>query len=184
MKELDEETALSILFGNTKRKKRDADLLTIAQSCDYLVKLYGSQKAVADKIGLSSEMVREFLTTLRLPTEVQEIIAERKIDRVDVVREISVLKSVSKQIAVAKALADAPSKDIRDIKRLLRSGVSIEDASKLVLDSRPKGLNVFVMDFDDVTYQALFKKARTLKTTPAELARRIILEWLQQNANQ
>ena len=72
MRELDEATALSILFSNTKRKKRDADLLTIAKSCDYLVKLYGSQKAVADKIGLSSEMVREFLTTLRLPSEVQQ----------------------------------------------------------------------------------------------------------------
>ncbi len=179
MKELDEEMALSILFSNTKRKKRDIDLLTLAKVCEYLVSLYGSQKAVADKIGLSSEMVREFLTTLRLPLEVQDIIAERKIDRVDVVREISVLNSESKQIAIAKALANAPSKDIRDVKRLMKSGVSIEDATKQVLDSRPNGLNVFVLDFEDVTYQALLKKARTLKITPAELARRIIVEWLQ-----
>jgi len=184
MKVLDEETALAILFSNTKRKKRDADLLTIAKSCDYLVSLYGSQKAVADKIGLSSEMVREFLTTLRLPIEVQKLIAEKKIDRVDVVREISVLKSSSKQIAIAEALANVPSKDVRDIKRLVRSGLPIEDATKLVLDSRPKGLNVFVMDMDDTTYQVLLKKARTLKITPAELARNIIIEWLQQGANQ
>ena len=51
MKQLDEKTARGIVFGNTKRKKRTVDLWTIAEACEYLVGLYGSQKSVAQKVG-------------------------------------------------------------------------------------------------------------------------------------
>ena len=104
MNKLDEETALSILFANTKRKKRTTDLLTIAKNCDYLVKLYGSQKAVSEKVGLSSEMIREFLVVLKLPKQIQDLVSERKIDSIDIVREISALKESPKQIIASKAL--------------------------------------------------------------------------------
>ena len=176
---LDEETALSIIFGNTKRKKRNVDLVTLAKAFRYLVDLYGSQTAVAEKVGLSTEMIREFLNTLRLPSEIQQLISTRKIDSVDVVREIYSLKDLSKQIAAANALMSSASKDVRDIKRLLTtSNVSVEDARKVVTDSKPKGLHIFVMDFDDETYRLLLKRSRAMKLKPAELVRDIVSEWL------
>lgn len=181
MKELVEETALSILFANTKRKKRSVDLLTIAKSSEYLVKLYGSQKAVAEKIGLSTEMVREFLTVLKLPKEVQKLVSKREIDSIDVVREISVIKGLSKQIAAAEAFIDLLSKDVRDIKRLVKAAnVSVEDAKKIILDAKPKGLHIFIMDFNDEIYQALTREAKILKIKPAELVKGIVTNWLKQ----
>lgn len=179
MNKLDEQTALSILFANTKRKKRKADLLTIARSCEYLVKLYGSQKEVAGRIGLSSEMIREFLTVLKLPREVQELVSQKKIDSIDIVREISAIKDSAKQIKAANVFVNYSSKDVRDIKRLVKKGVlSVADAKELVDEAKPKGLHIFVMDFDDETYQAIVERSKRLGVKPAELVRNIVEDWL------
>jgi ParB-like chromosome segregation protein Spo0J len=182
LNQLDEETALSLIFANTKKKKRNIDLLTFAKTVDYLVRFYGSQKTVAEKVGLSTEMIREFLIPLKLPKEIQKLISDRRIDSIDTVREISVLNDPSKQIAAAKALIDSASKDVRDIKRLVNvTNVSIGDAKKAISDAKPKGLHIFVMDFDDEMYHSITKHAKVLKVKPAELVRNIVSNWLSKN---
>jgi ParB family chromosome partitioning protein len=181
MKKLDETTALAIVFANTKRKKRREDLLTVAHAFDYLVKLYGSQKAVAEKVGLSTEMVREFLGVLKLPEEIRRLISERKIDKIDIVREILSLKESSKQIMAAEAFINSLSKDVRDIKRVIKNAnLPVEDAKKVIIDTKPKGLHIFIMDFDDETYQEILKQSKVLKIKPAELVKGIVTEWLKQ----
>jgi len=181
MKNLNENTALATIFANTKRKNRNVDLLTMAKCFEYLVKLYGSQKAVAKKVGLSTEMIREFLIVLKLPIKIQKLISERRLNSIDVVREISIIKYPSKQIAAAHAFINSLSKDVRDIKRLIKNAeLPIEDAKKTVLDAKPKGLHIFVVDFDDETHQAITREAKTLKIKPAELVRRIVTDGLKQ----
>jgi hypothetical protein len=179
MRKLNEETALAIVFANTKRKKRPDDLITIANAFDYLVRLYGSQKVVAEKVGLSTEMLREFLTPLKLPEEIQKLVSDRRVDSIDIIREISALKEPSKQIAATEAFINSLSKDVRDIKRLVKdANVSVKDAKKVVLEAKPKGLHIFVMDFDDEMYRTIIKQARVLKIKPAELVKRIVKDWL------
>jgi len=181
MKKLDEETALSILFANTKRKKRNMDLLTIAKSCDYLVKSYGSQRAVAEKVGLSSEMIREFLVVLKLPKQIQDLVSDRKIDSIDIVREISALKDPYRQIAAAEAFINSLSKDVRDIKRLMKdANVSVKNAKKTLLNAKPEELHIFVIDFDDEMYRAVIEIAKASRVKPAELVRGIVMDWLKQ----
>ena len=183
MKEVDEETALAILFANTKKKRRDEDLLTIAQSCEYLAKLYGSPRAVAEKIDLSTEMIREFLAVLKLPEEVQKLVSDRRIDSVDVVKEISALKEPKKQIEAAKSFVNSLSKDVRDIKRLVKdANLPVEKAKTAILDSKPKGLHVFIIDFDDEMYNAINAHAKSVKVKPPELVREIVKDWLNQKA--
>jgi len=185
MKKLDEETALSILFANTKRKKRIDDLLTIAEACQYLVNLrkYGSQQAVAKKVGLSAEMIRQFLAVLKLPKEIQKLVSERKIDSVDIVKEIAAIKDPPKQVAVAHAFVNSLSKDVRDIKRLIKeANLSIEDAKRTVLNAKPKGLHIFIMDFDDEIYRAIKRYSRTMKMKPPELVRKIVMDWLKKKS--
>lgn len=182
MKELNEETALAILFTNTKRKKRKDDLITIAKACEYLVNLnkYGSQQAVAKIVGLSSEMIRQFLSVLRLPKEVQELVSERKIDSVDVVTKIAAINNPKKQTAVAYVFVNSLTKDVRDIKRLVKSeNLTIEEAKKTVQEAKPKEMHIFVMDIDDETYRAIMTYAKNLKIKPAELVQEIVMDWLQ-----
>lgn len=179
MKMLDEDTALAIVFANTKRKKRKENLLIIGKAFEYLVELYGSQNAVAKKIGLSPEMIRQFLAVLKLPKEVQKIFSKRQIDSVDVAKELLALKNPTKQVTVAKAIVDSLSKDTRDIKRFVkRANVPVEDAKRTVLDAKPKGLHIFMVDFDDKAYRAIIEQAKELKIKPAELVREIVVDWL------
>jgi DNA-binding transcriptional regulator YdaS (Cro superfamily) len=175
-----ETTALAIVFGNTQRKKRKEDLVTIAKAFEYLIKMYGSQKAVAEKIGLSSSMVGQFISVLRLPEEVQKLIIERKIDSVDIAKEIAALGDTSKQIAAAEAVVSSLSKDVRDIKRLIkRTNIDAKGARKVIINE--KGFNLFIMDFDDDTYRALKKHSRSKGITPAELVKGIVEEWLKKH---
>ena len=179
MTTLNEETALSLLFANTKRKKRYVDLVTLAQSCKYLVDLYGSKKAVAEKVGLSSEMIREIMLPLKLPKEVQKLISSRKIDSIDTVREISALKDSSKQIAAANEFINASTKDVRDMKRLIKKArLPAEKAKEIILEAKPKDLHIFIMDFDEETYRLILEHAKKKKIDPAELVKKIVLNWL------
>lgn len=86
MQKLDEISALQIVFANIRRKKRKENLVNIAKAFEYLVKNYGSLKAVAEKVGISAEMIRQFLSVLKLPVEVQELFSKREIDSVDAQR--------------------------------------------------------------------------------------------------
>jgi len=179
MKKLDEQTALAIMFANTKRKKRTADLVTIAEACEHLVQLYRSQQAVARKIGLSNEMIREFRKILSLPKEVQSMLRAKRIDSLDVAYRLALLRDPKKQVQLARQVAGVDSKDVRDIKRVISStGLSAKESKKKVLDSKLKGLHVFVMDFNDQEYKAILKRARERKTDPAELVKQVILRWL------
>jgi len=178
MRILDENTALAIVFTNIRRKKRSDDLVTIAKSFEYLMKLYGSQNAVAKKVGLSTEMIRQFLAVLKLPKEVQEMFSSRHIDYLDMAKELLALKEPQKQIIAARAFVHSLSEDARDIKRLVKTeSVSVKDAKKMILEAKPKGLHIFLMDFDDEMYKAIVGYARTIKVKPAELVRKIVTDW-------
>jgi hypothetical protein len=180
MRRLDEDTALSILFANTKKTKRPADLLTVAESCHYLVNLYGASRIVAEKAGLSAEMIREFCSLLKLPGEVKNLIRDRRIDKLDVAYRLSTLGGPAEQVAAAGALWSVPSsKDVRDIIRLVkRTHLPIEDAKRMVLEAKPKALHLFVVDFDDAAYVAITEHAKRLGLDPAELVRDIVADWL------
>ena len=180
MRELDEDTALSIVFANTKRKKRSVDLIAIAESCEYLAGLHGSQEAVAKRVGLHSEMIRQFLSLLRLPEEVKSMISKRQIDRLDVAYRISMLKDPAQQIVMAKSVADIElSKDIRDVVRLAKEGsISVEESTRTVMNAKPKGLHIVVVDFDDKAYRALKEEAKKSGIGAAQLVKQLVDEWL------
>jgi len=145
------------------------------------VKLYGSRKAAATKVGLSAEMVREFLKILRLPPKVKRLVRTRKIDRLDVAYKISMLPNGEEQIKAATQSDDLSTDDVRDVRRLMSSAsISAQESKRKILESRLKGLHVFVMDFDDDEYNQIISQARREKLAPAELVKQVVLKWLGQ----
>jgi len=179
MTELDETQALAVLFANTRRKKRTADLITVARSCQYLLELYGSRKAVADRVGISTEMIRQFLTPLRLPPEAQRLVSERKIDSVDAVAKIVALRGRRRQVQAARALVGSTSYDVRDVNRLIKtSRITARGAKERVARSKLKGLNLFVLDLDDATFNAFRKASKQLRLHPADLLKLVLTDWL------
>lgn len=179
---LEETKALAILFANTRRKKRTADLVTIAESCNYLKELYGSTTAVADKIGLHPEMIREFLSVLSLPSEGQKLVRKRIIDKLDTVRGISKIKNPSEQLQAIKRLATLQTKESRDVQRLMKQNkLTLQEAEQKIIESRLKELNVIIIDFEKDVYRILKEFAKRKSLQPAELAKEIIANWARRN---
>lgn len=179
MKKMDEITALAIVFGNIRRKKRRENLVHIAEAFDFLVKLYGSQRAVSEKVGLSAEMIRQFLTVLKLCPKVKQMFLKREIDSVDVAKELVVLKNPSKQLKAAREIAGMLSKDARDTRRLSREkNTPIEKAKQTVLAEKEKSVHLFMVDFEKDTYEKILRVAELLNRAPAELMREIVIDWL------
>jgi hypothetical protein len=181
MRRFDEDGAMAIVFANTKRKKRTEDLLTVAEAFEFLAGRYGSTRAVAAKVGLSPEIVREFRKLLTLPEGIKQIVRSRKIDRLDIAYKIATLRNERSQIAGAKEAMGLTTDDVRDMKRLMEAGgLSARESKKQVLESKLKGLHVFVMDFDDATYRGILQEARRCKRPPAELVKGIVLDWVRE----
>jgi hypothetical protein len=179
MRKWNEATALATAYSNTKCKKRPDDLVTVAGAMKYLTETYGS-KAVAEKLNISVEMIRQFLTVLDLPRKVKALFASRQIDSVDVAKELASLGDKKRQETTARAIVNSPSKDVRDIKRLIKTNqYRVTKAKKAVLDAKPKGLNIFLLDFDDDTMRKIAKEAKSRKIKPADLVRDIIIKWLE-----
>lgn len=184
MRKWDEATALAITLANTRTTKRPDDLLTVASAMTYLVELYGSQKEVAAKAGVHPEMIRQFLTVLRLSGKTQKLFASRQIDSVDIAKELVTLKDLKQQELAAVAIANMTSKDARDVKRLIKNAkCDVEDAKTTVLEAKPSGLNIFLLDFTDDVLDGLRREAKRRKMKPAELVREIVTKWLNEKSS-
>lgn len=182
MTALDETTALAIVFANTKRQKRTVDIVTVAKALEHLVKLYGSQKEVARKVGLSSEMVREFRKVLALPPKVLDMVRSREIDRIDLAYRISKITGPVEQLAAAEQAMGLSTDDVRAAERVVsKQGGSFTDAKDRVTKSKLRDLHVFVIELDDREQKAILKEARKKRTQPAELVKQIVLDWLKAN---
>jgi len=180
---MNEIEAKQIVFANIKRKKRKKDLVTIARALDWLVRHRGSRAQVAGEFGLSTEMIRQFLTVLKLPPEVQKLFHDRTLDSVDVAKEIATLRDRDKQIHLAHRIGDAETKDTRDIKRLVKQGgTEIDDAKRTILGAKERGLHVFLVDFDDDTFRLIKERSRKAGVEPAEFVRRIVLQAVRNQA--
>lgn len=179
MKPLDETTALAILFANTKRKRRTEDLVTVAEAFQFLVDKYGSVQAVAKKVGLSPEMVREFLAILSLSPQVLDMVRRREIDSLDVAYRLSKISDPDSQLELAVRAQEMRSKDIRDVEReMATSGRTVDEAVESVKASSLADLHIFVLDFEEEHYKEILSRARSAGTKPAELLKKVILEWL------
>lgn len=176
---LDEATALAIVFANTRRQKRTTDIVTVAEALDFLVETYGSQTETARKIGLSSEMIREFRKVLTLPPKVLDMIRSREIDKIDVAYRISKIKDPGEQLAAVKQAVGSLTDDVRAAGRAVsQHGGSFKEAKEKVAQAKLRDLHVFVIEVDDGQEKAILREARKKRKQPAELVKQIVLDWL------
>lgn len=141
-RELDE--ALGALMANTgerdrRRVRRKLSLVEVAQWLDIARRGLGSLRAVAERIRLSEEMLRQFATVNDLSPKVKKLVAQRKIDRVDVAHRLSKLPP-SEQYLVATLVAagELDSDDVRAVVALRRSAriLDIREVVERVKSSR------------------------------------------------
>lgn len=142
------EEALAVLISNTRRTKRALPLTELAKWLGVAVRRLGGYPAVADRIGLSPHMLRQFSVIRKLNIEVQSLFSKRRLDSVDAVVHLAMLPE-KEQLAMAAALEvrDIDTKDLRAAIRLRRVGGrgSIKDLLGRVKSSKTK--REFVAEF-------------------------------------
>jgi hypothetical protein len=111
------EGALAAIITNTKRRRRNLDLLEVAKHVQTAREAFCSLKAVADSVLLSEQMLSEFLAVRRLAPEVRQLVADRQIDSVDMVRRLTGFPAQD-QVNVAQAVA-ARQLDSHDVRAVL-----------------------------------------------------------------
>lgn len=117
--------ALAILLSNTRSTKRPSPLTEVAHWLNVAVAKLGTYSAVADRLGLSTKMLRQFSYINRLAPSALHLVETRKLDSVDAVTHLAML-SARQQEAVTRALQRgtiSPS-DVRPVVQLQRAGYS------------------------------------------------------------
>ena len=184
--ELDEETALAVLFKNLKGPRRK-DYLATADACRFLTQIYGSHRKVAEKVGVSSEIIREFDSLYDLAETAKRLVSKGSI-KLDIGSRISTqIKGEKRKVEIARAVADLRTFDARAVVEYAKKNpeISASEVKSRVLGSKTvtEKVHVFIMPLPHDTFQKLKAASKRLKIRPEELVRRILKEWLQERKN-
>lgn len=133
--------SLAVLISNTLSKKRPVSLVEIATHLKMAIEQLGSVNAVADRIGITSKMLRQFLSVDKLTPEARKYFASRELDSVDMATHLAAL-SEKDQISLVGSINKLKlnTGDIRaivDVKRLYPEE-PIESAIQRILNSKTK----------------------------------------------
>jgi hypothetical protein len=154
--------ALAALIASTKRVRRKLDLIEISEWLAIARKGLGSLRAVAERIDLSEEMLRQFASVARLSPQVRQLITDRKIESVDIAHRLSKLVHAD-QIVAARGVVkgDLSSDDLRAIVSLRKASPQL--SIQKVIDRVKKSRNIreYLVEF---TRPSTRKGMRDLRT--------------------
>lgn len=87
-KEKQEERIIGRVLANTLAQKRPSNLIEIANDIEFLKNKMGSLESVSRVVGISSDMLRQFLCVNQLSPEVRKLVKDRKIDSVTIIHKM------------------------------------------------------------------------------------------------
>ena len=184
---MDRNTALTICFGNLKGSK-SKDLLATAHALKYLKGLpdYGSNQRVAEQVGVSGEIVRQFISLLDLPVSVLEYISEAKLG-LEHGRRLWQIYRVRPSIVedAAEAMVSMTAMEARDFADYLKRNpiASVEDWISTVEAAKPTiTTNHLVGAFlSESEFNTLNSMAKEQQIELSQLVTNIILQWIESN---
>ena len=172
------------LISNTKTKIRTLDLVEISRLMTKYKEIYGSTDALAKKLSLSKEMVREFLIVNQLPEEVKELIKTRKIDSVDAVKVIYSINGDKKRIEFANAILGLNTQEIRALHDLYVLGnMNLNKAKEIIIGARNLRRYIYVILLDEKSSKVIENESAKRGKEPSTFLKEIIEDWIRRSAN-
>lgn len=185
--DFDKAEALVVCFQNLKGAKTK-DLLNTARALHYLKALpeFGSNQSVGEAVGVSGEMVRQFLGLLKLPTHVQDSL-EQGVLGLEHGRRLGQLnKSRPETVEEAAAtMANMTAMEGRDLTEyLLRHPTASVEESVNALESAKQVVTKeyrITTVLDERRYELLSSHARRRQIPTTKMATLIVTEWLERH---
>jgi len=132
---------LAVLINSTRSKKRRLALTEVAKSLAIATGRLGSYQTVAERIGLSSKMLRQFSYVDRLSKAVRRLFEQRKLNSVDAAAHLAMLPLEEQDIAARELVSGGiDTIDLRAVTQLRRhqKGISIAEVLERVKASKTK----------------------------------------------
>lgn len=139
--------AISELIGCTRRKRRLKSIIEITDIIEFLHKELGTYRAVAERVGLSTEMLREFRSVRLLDPEVRELVEKRVIDSVDLVYRISKLDPKTQKAVVDKVLKDQMTGDDARVVKSLVVGRKGSGKAAILQTMKSRDIKTYLIQF-------------------------------------
>ncbi len=180
-------TALAVCFANLKGS-RDKDLLRTAHALKYLKGLpdVKSNERVAEQVGVSAEIVRQFIALLDLPPSIQGRIDQKTLG-LEQGRRLWQLQRSRPDIVedAAEAMVSMTAMEARDFVEFLRrnSTASVETAVSTLEDAKAVTTREHLICalVSESEYQVLAEHCKKRRITVNDLITAITLEWLGRN---
>lgn len=181
---MDRDEALAISFSNLKGSKKK-NLLQTAKALQLLRSLpdYRSNADVGSAVGVSAEIVREFLLLLKFPDDIQALFADGRL-KLEHGRRLAQLSRQRPELLgdAADAMSGMTAMDARHLTDYLLHypEVPVEIAKQVILDSKTKTEREYhvVAILSEEDYKKLSASARARKTSLDRLVTSIVKEWL------
>lgn len=115
-RDLQVDSALAAIIRNTRTTHRVLSLPEIARLLETAADGLGGVGVVADRVGLSVKMLRQFLAVKELTPSVQKLFADRRLDSVDAAVHLRMLDPRDQQsVAEVAARGELDTADIRAV---------------------------------------------------------------------
>jgi len=142
------EAVIARLIANTLRKKRPNNLIQIARDIRRAQNHLGSLRAVSDTLGISSDMLRQFLSVEQLCPAVRKLVEKREIDLVNIVYYIRNFNPKAQQVIAKEVVAGRLSaNDIRVLAPLQKSFPKLNIQKLISRVQKSKDIKVYVAYF-------------------------------------
>jgi hypothetical protein len=124
--------ALAALLASTRRTKRTLNLIEVNTKLRTAVRLLGSERAVAEALGLSDETLRQFSRVQKLSPKVRGLLASGRITSMDLADRLSRLP-LADQFPVAARVVSG-TLDAHDVRAILplRKAMPQEPVRRLI----------------------------------------------------
>jgi hypothetical protein len=110
--------ALATIISSTRNRRRPVPITEVANSLAVASREFGGLGAVAELVGVSAKMLGQFAAVQKLVPSVRRLFSDRKLDSVDAVAHLVMLRP-GDQKQVAKALA-ADLLDTMDVRAVVQ----------------------------------------------------------------
>jgi hypothetical protein len=163
---------LAKIGKGTRRKKRQINLIELAEEISSLYDEYRSLKKAAEIIKLSPEMVRQFLKINELDENVKQLIKDNLITSVDICYRISKLDKKSQKLLAQKVVSKKlSSDDVRAIVKyiLFNPRLSIPQVIDRVVQSKDRKIYVAYLGIDKNTLEKFSSKLRAKENIERKL---------------
>lgn len=140
--------ALAALIKNTRTTRRHISLAELVQWLEVAITEVGGIRGVAERIGLSVQMLQQFLYFKDLVPAVQELFATRQLDSVDMVVHLRRMDCKDQEIvAVEAANGNLNSADIRAICEFLKQHPATTVRAAIDTVKATRNIKQYVVEF-------------------------------------